>query len=131
MKHIKRFNESNQRDEIFEMVQLYLVNLLDNDFKFKLVSGAKSPKTTITIYRDSNGTHHYNNTYPYSEIKEDIIQLVKMLSDDYDIKLMKVYDSFDIAKGLDDNNVYYANHIMDDAVSDGDIIYLLLTIKSK
>jgi len=39
MKYIKRFNESNSND-IFEMVKLYLVNLLDNDFKFKLVSGA-------------------------------------------------------------------------------------------
>ena len=77
MKYLRKFNESKLGDELEEFCQEYLAYLTDG--KFQCYINSNDINTHITIL-DNDG---YNKEFYWSEIEDDFIPFLQVLSERY------------------------------------------------
>ena len=99
MKHLRRFNESINKDELVEFCENYLAYLLDKDFNIEYI-GKKShtmPGNKIIIlkkgYRhDGMAIADPSLMFSWDEIKDHFIPFIHMLSNQYTITNCKLWN---------------------------------------
>jgi hypothetical protein len=94
MKHLRRFNESINRDELLDFVENCLASLLDDGFHVfipRILSDDDSVAIWLSISNQvvslrNTGTIPYTKDYfTWNEIKDHYIPLLNLLSNRYDI----------------------------------------------
>lgn len=91
MKHLRKFNESLDHDELKDFVESCLAYLLDDGFKVFIPSGSSGTSGVrdndpISIWLSIYDTGLANTTsFTWDQIKDYYIPLLKLLSNRYDI----------------------------------------------
>jgi len=84
MKHLKRYNESLDHDELEDFVESCLAYLLDEGFHVFIPKGLSGDSTAIWLAI----SHQYSantSSFTWDQIKDHYIPLLKLLSNRYDI----------------------------------------------
>ena len=85
MKHLKRFNESIDHDELKDFVESCLAYLLDEGFHVFIPRGISDDGTTAIWLAISNQYSVNSTSFAWDDIKDYYIPLLKLLSNRYDI----------------------------------------------
>ena len=84
MKHLRKFNESIDHDELKDFVESCLAYLLDEGFHVFIPRGLTGDSTAIWLAI----SHQYSantSSFTWDQIKDHYIPLLKLLSNRYDI----------------------------------------------
>ena len=84
MKHLRRYNESLDHDELEDFVESCLAYLLDEGFHVFIPKGLSGDSTAIWLAI----SHQYSTntaSFTWDQIKDHYIPLLKLLSNRYDI----------------------------------------------
>jgi hypothetical protein len=85
MKHLRRFNESINRDELKDFVEDCLASLLDEGFHV-FIPRFLSDGDSVAIWLAISNQYSTNSTsFTWDQIKDHYIPLLKLLSNRYDI----------------------------------------------
>ena len=84
MKHLKRFNEGLDYNELKDFVEDCLAYLLDEGFHVFIPRGVSEDGTTA-IWLGLNYRENKSNAFTWDDIKDYYIPLLKLLSSRYDI----------------------------------------------
>lgn len=85
MKHLRKFNESIDHDELKDFVESCLAYLLDDGFKVFIPRGVSDDGTTAIWLSISNQYSGNSTSFTWEQIKDHYIPLLKLLSNRYDI----------------------------------------------
>ena len=85
MKHLRKFNESIDKDELKDFVESCLAYLLDEGFHVFIPRGVSEDGTTAIWLALSNQYALNRNGFTWDQIKDHYIPLLKLLSNRYDI----------------------------------------------
>ena len=85
MKHLRKFNESIDKDELKDFVESCLAYLLDEGFHVFIPRGISDDGTTAIWLGLSNQYAVKSNGFTWDDVKDYYIPLLKLLSNRYQI----------------------------------------------